>query len=169
MSEDFESFEEEVYIPKESKRPAFIKVLAILSWIYVGIAMIGGLINSLASSESQLESLDDAIAIYQDMDPDVMPFSEDMIEFLEASKENYKINGFLQLFLILIEGIAVFMMFNLKKIGFWLYTIAQLGILLLIVFLFPLDNFVTIISLVINGIIILIFEILYAVNLKHMK
>ena len=36
------------------KRPAFITVLAILSWIYVAIGVLDALVNSLSSEEKQM-------------------------------------------------------------------------------------------------------------------
>ena len=45
------------------KRPAFITVLAILSWVYVAIGVLSALVNSLSSEEAQIEKIDEAIAI----------------------------------------------------------------------------------------------------------
>ena len=50
------------------KRPAFITVLAILSWVYVAIGVLSALANSLSSEEKQMQQIDQAIAIYDDMD-----------------------------------------------------------------------------------------------------
>jgi len=70
---------------------------------------------------------------------------------------------------VLLEGFAVFMMFNLKKTGFWLYTLSQVGMLSIMMYIFPMDNTLTMVTLFFSGLLILVFEILYAVNLKHMK
>lgn len=151
------------------KRPTFILVLAILSWIYVGIGLVSGLINSLTPKDTQMESLDNAIEVYQDMDEEIMPYKYDMIEFMEITKENYKLNSLLQVILFLIEGLGVFMMFNLHRRGFWIYTLSQVGFLSLILIFFPMGNVMTIFSFVFMLFIVLLFEILYAVNLKHMS
>ena len=95
------------------KRPAFITVLAILSWVYVAIGVFSALANSLSSEEAQIEKIDEAIAIYDSMDD--MPFLDDSVAVLEASRDNLRVTNLGNLIFLLIEGIAVFMMFNLKK------------------------------------------------------
>jgi len=149
------------------KRPAFITVLAILSWVYVAIGVVGALANSLSSEEKQMAQIDEAIAIYDDMDE--MPFLDDSIAVLEASRDNLRITNLGNLIFLLIEGIAVFMMFNLKRNGFWLYTLAQIGLVSLIIMVMPWPNSITTLTVVFTVFIVLLFEILYAVNLKHMK
>lgn len=169
MSEqDLEVFDDgDILHESPRKRPVFILVLAILSWLWVAIGVLGGIINSLSSLEKQEEAIDTAIAIYEDADE--MPMRDDLIAFMVASKENIKLNNLGQLIILLIEGIAVYMMFMLKKSGFWLYTLAQVAFLGMLIYIFPYPNFVTTLTVMLYAIIILIFEILYAVNLKHMQ
>jgi len=149
------------------KRPAFITVLAILSWIYVAIGVLGALVNSLSSEEKQMAQIDEAIAVYDGMDE--MPFLDDSIAVLEASRDNLRITNLGNLIFLLVEGIAVFMMFNLKRNGFWLYTLAQIGLVSLIIIVMPWPNLISTLTVVVTLFLVLLFEILYAVNLKHMK
>ena len=100
---------------------------------------------------------------------DEMPFRDDMIESAEASKENFRVTNLGNLIFLLIEGIAVFMMFNLKRNGFWLYTLAQIGLVSLVIMVMPWPNIYLHLTVVFTLFIVLLFEILYAVNLKHMK
>jgi len=167
-NEDLEVFDDgEFNNQAPRKRPVFILVLAILSWVYVAIGLLGALVNSFSSHEKQEEAIDEAIAIYENTDE--MPMRDDMIEFMEASRDTVKISNFGQLILMLVEGIAVYMMFQLKRSGFWLYTIAQIGFLGLFMYILPSDNIVTTLTMVFYIFIVLLFEILYAVNLKHMR
>ena len=149
------------------KRPAFITVLAILSWVYVAIGVLSALVNSLSSEEAQIEKIDEVIAIYDSMDD--MPFLDDSLAVMEASRDNVRITNLGNLIFLLIEGIAVFMMFNLKRNGFWLYTLAQIGLVSLIIMVMPWPNIISTLTVVFTVFIVLLFEILYAVNLKHMK
>jgi len=166
--QDLEVFDDGEFNNEEPrKRPTFITVLAILSWIYVAIGVLGALVNSLSSEEKQMEQIDQAIAVYDDMDE--MPFLDDSIAVLEASRDNLRITNLGNLIFLLIEGIAVFMMFNLKRNGFWLYTLAQIGLVSLIIMVMPWPNSITTLTVVFTVFIVLLFEILYAVNLKHMK
>lgn len=156
-------------VTEVKKRPTFILVLAILSWLYVGIGLVSGLMSSLTPKDVQIENMDKAIEVYEDMDETMMPYKYDMIEFMEITKENYKLNSLLQVVLLLIEGLGVFMMFNLHRRGFWIYTLSQEGFLSLILIFFPMSNVITVFSFVFMIFIVLLFEILYAVNLKHMS
>ena len=149
------------------KRPAFITVLAILSWVYVAIGVFSALANSLSSEEAQIEKIDEAIAIYDSMDD--MPFLDDSVAVLEASRDNLRVTNLGNLILLLIEGIAVFMMFNLKRNGFWLYTIAQIGLVSLMIMVMPWPNLISTLTVCVTLFLVILFEILYAVNLKHMK
>jgi hypothetical protein len=149
------------------KRPAFITVLAILSWVYVAIGVLGALVNSLSSEEKQMQQIDQAIAIYDDMDD--VPFLADSVAVLEASRDNLRVTNLGNLIFLLIEGVAVFMMFNLKRNGFWLYTLAQIGLVSLMIMVMPWPNLISTLTVVVTLFLVLLFEILYAVNLKHMK
>ncbi|MDG2226827.1 MAG: hypothetical protein P8L20_03750 [Flavobacteriales bacterium] len=149
------------------KRPAFITVLAILSWVYVAIGVFSALANSLSSEEAQIEKIDEAIAIYDSMDD--MPFLDDSVAVLEASRDNLRVTNLGNLIFLLIEGIAVFMMFNLKRNGFWLYTIAQIGLVSLMIMVMPWPNLIPTLTVCVTLFLVILFEILYAVNLKHMK
>ena len=149
------------------KRPTFITVLAILSWVYVAFGVLSALVNSFSSEEKKIEQIDQAIAVYEDTDE--MPLRDEFIELAEASKENLRITNLGNLIFLLIEGIAVFMMFNLKRNGFWLYTIAQIGMVSLAIMVMPWPNIISTLSIAFTLFLVLLFEILYAVNLKHMK
>ena len=113
------------------------------------------------------KGIDQAIAIYDGMDE--MPLLDDSIAALEASKDNLRITNLGNLIFLLIEGIAVFMMFNLKRNGFWLYTLAQIGLVSLLIMVMPWPNIISTLTVVFTLFLVLLFEILYAVNLKHMK
>jgi hypothetical protein len=167
-NQDLEVFDDGEFdneVPR--KRPAFITVLAILSWIYVAIGVLGALVNSFSSEEKQMQQIDEAIAIYDNMDE--MPFLDDSVAVLEASRDNLRITNLGNLIFLLIEGIAVFMMFNLKRNGFWLYTLAQIGLVSLLIMVMPWPNIISTLTVVFTLFLVLLFEILYAVNLKHMK
>ena len=167
-NQDLEVFDDEEFNNEAPrKRPAFITVLAILSWIYVAIGVLSALVNSLSSEEKQMQQIDQAIAIYDDMDE--MPLLDDSIAVLEASKDNLRITNLGNLIFLLVEGVAVFMMFNLKRNGFWLYTLAQIGLVSLVIMVMPWPNMISTLTIVFTLFLVLLFEILYAVNLKHMK
>jgi len=167
MKDNIEIFEE----PKEStsinKRPKFLTVLCILSWVNISFTLIGSIMNSFTSEQDQQAVIDQQIAIYSEVD---MPLiKDDLIEFMTVKKENIKSETLINLILMLVEGLAVYLMFILYKNGFWLYTGVQASILGFLFINSPSDNYFTTITIAISGFIIIIFEILYALNLKYMK
>ena len=96
-------------------------------------------------------------------------FLDDSVAVMEASRDNLRVTNLGNLIFLLIEGIAVFMMFNLKRNGFWLYTIAQIGLVSLMIMVMPWPNLISTLTLCVTLFLVILFEILYAVNLKHMK
>ncbi|MFT7346567.1 MAG: hypothetical protein ACI9CP_001019, partial [Cryomorphaceae bacterium] len=67
-----------------------------------------------------------------------------------------------------LSAFGAFMMFKLRKTGFWVYVLAKvLGLIAVLAFLGV--NVLTIIVVSFAGFIGLIMAILYAVNRKHMS
>jgi hypothetical protein len=86
---------------------------------------------------------------------------------LEAMSKNLDlITGANCLFAIL-SLLGVFMMFKLKKNGFYLYTFANVFWLLVPLGLIDFDA--TFVNTMIGAVISAIFIIMYAINLKHME
>ena len=170
MNEEMEVFDNEDFTPEgSSKRPTFILVLAILSWIYVGIGLIGQIGSMFGDGEAERLETERAIATFEATEGLDEEYKEEMVEFLEVSMEKKKPMGLMQLVLLLIEGMGVFLMFQLKKVGYVVYTISQIGFILLPFIFFPLDNFATTTSIITIIVLVGIFQVLYGVNLKHMK
>lgn len=71
------------------------------------------------------------------------------------------------LVLSILSIIALFLMWNLKKAGFYLYLVANLS-LIFVPAMFVGFNWVSILAMGAGGFFGIVFMILYAVNLKHM-
>ncbi len=137
------------------KRPVFLTVLCILSFIAAGFVIIGGIIGYLAVAAVSAVA-DGAMAGMEGM--------EGMGEVVTAA------SGAGNVLTLLIVGVAltvvaligVIMMWKLKKTGFYVYTGAQvIGIVVPIVLgsAFP----------VVGTIITAGFVVMYGLNLKHMS
>ncbi|WP_372750885.1 hypothetical protein [Labilibaculum sp.] len=161
-------------ITTPKKRPTFLTVLCILSFIGSGGF---GLLNSLyqfATFESSypknaeklslvLEQLEDA-----GMDSGFMyTNAQNSLIQLEKMSQNLGIITGANCLFALLSLLGVFMMFKLKKNGFYLYLGANLFWILVPLALIDFDAtlFMTMVSAGITA----LFVILYAVNLKHMK
>jgi hypothetical protein len=151
------------------KRPDFITVLAILSWVFVGYAVVIRVFSSQASPDEMEIQFAAMEASMQSNTELAERIKDDFLEYYQVNNDNFSVLNFGQLLFLLLEGIAIYMMFTLKRMGFWLYTIAQIGFIGVCFYVFPADNLMATFVLTYYIFIILLFEILYAVNLKHMK
>lgn len=133
-----------------TKRPVFLTVLCILTYIWSGITCFASLITPLISDMAV-----EAIQSSPTFDESEMKYN---MAVLKAGWE-YHAPIFLMGLLSLVGAI---LMWNLKKIGFHLYTAANIAILFIPTLIIDLP-------ITIAGVLITLgFIIMYAVNLKNM-
>ena len=160
---DAEDFNQEA--PK--KRPAFITVLAILSWVFIGY---GTLIRVLGITVTEEQHEEQMVVVYEEVEKlGDSTLGVDMVNYKITEHENRKFSNLSQLIFLFLEGFAVFMMFKLKRNGYWLYTIAQIGFIAMVFYVLPGENVISKMAITYYLFIIILFQILYGVNLKHMK
>lgn len=160
-------------IETPKKRSTFLTVLCILSFIGSG----GGLLYSVyqyATFEStypaQMEKLTTGLEQLEEAGMDSGFFynsAENEIVRLEKMSQNLDLISGSQSLFMLLSLLGVFMMFKLKKNGFYLYTIINYFGLLIPLVLIDFDA--SIMNVIIGGVITTIFVILYAIQLKHME
>ena len=97
------------------KRPGFLKVLCILSFIGIGFAVIGGIYN-LLTFQTAIEGLRMASAFLGDV-------GESFDKFIQWGTTVYIINIVAALLCL----VGVYMMWNLKKTGFYIYLIGEIA------------------------------------------
>ena len=93
----------------------------------------------------------------------------DMIATAEKGDENAKTLGYSNLAFSLISLAGVWMMWNLKKTGFWLYLLASIGGLAVMFSVLGGGGLFANITSILAVVITAVFIILYGVNLKHMR
>lgn len=149
------------------KRPVFLTVLCILTWVGSGIGFLSGLVGlfTLSAAQKTYGELERA-AIQETMFGD-MPSLEDYIFWTNVSNATTLLTGALCI-------LGAILMFQLKKVGFFLYVggcvIAIVVSLMSINVLMPsgLAGF-GMIAVVLGAMVSVAFIIMYGVNLKHMK
>jgi hypothetical protein len=155
MSDNLEN--EQPLTPMPVKRPSGLTVICILTFIFSGLMFISS-------------SFD---CIYYNYLPEFIKSSSfsKVISGIEGLAETMKamiaVNIWFYIFNALLSGISLtgaFLMFRLRKVGFHLYTLSQ--ILLMIVPLIYLPGYKTDIA---NTVITAIFIFLYYTNLRIMK
>lgn len=165
---------EQEYQP--TAKPTFLVVLAVLSFISMGLNFLQYLFSFISGPMNQ-----DAWEVYEATMYESVGQMNDlewsgMAQMVEqviqmsymANFDYFVLNNLLQLIAVLIGGAGVFMMLRLKKIGFHLYVIYSLLPVVIMYLLFPTEviaTFVVVSTLVVSA----IFCLLYALNLKHMK
>lgn len=156
-------------------RPTFLTVLCVLSFI----AGLWGLWSGFESAftdkpqreieeakvemEKQMAELGDQAA-----NPMVQSVMESGITMLEKAAENAKPMGYGEIVVALLSLFGVWQMWNLKKMGFWIYVLAAvIGLVLPLVLMG--GGLLAILGIGAVGLVSLLFIILYGLNLKHMS
>ena len=153
-------------------RPTFLTVICILTFIGSGLSLLSNGI-SLVNGKLTEEQLEDRIyEISKTYDKDGPEFqkviTKKSIELQQLNNENFYAITSTNFFVALLALVGAFMMFKLDRRGFGIYILAQI-IPIVVSFIYFGNNIVSTITSVILIFISLIFIIMYAVNLKHMK
>lgn len=157
-----------------AQRPTFLTVLCILSFIGGLWGVVEGFRTGFTDKAQQdLEQarveIEEAMGAMQGQESE---FAQRIMEqgmiMAEQAAAQAKSLGIVGLVTSLISLLGVWMMWNLRKTGFWVYTLAALvGLIAPLYFLgFSTMAFI---ALGFGGLVSIVFIILYAVNLKHMR
>jgi hypothetical protein len=141
----------------ETTRPAFLKVLCILTWVGSGIGLISGLIGLLGASAYENIDFGDAA--------------------LNASMEKMKMIQYVSLACIVLCIIGSVMMWQMKKAGFYIYAIGEIAPIAVSFIVLgelatsggAIGGGIAASAGIIGAIFPLAFVIMYGLNLKHLK
>lgn len=153
------------------KRPTFLTVLCILSFIAGGWGVIGGIINlmSAPSADEVRAQLEGSMSGMGDMEGAealgglMNSMADTAVKAAEAAKP-MAIGGIV---IALISLFGVWKMWNLQKQGFWIYVAACIASFILPM-IFLGGGLLAAMSAGVGGLISIVFIILYGLNLKHM-
>lgn len=155
----------------KEKRGTFLLVLCILSWVFIGYSFIMGLVSLAGGTqklEEQLVQADMTNAFSQDTGNDMAnSILSSANEMIIKTIENFYPLQMSNLVVLLIGALAVYMMFQLKKSGFYLYVLYTI-LIPAISFYFLGANMIVIMAVGLNMFFGVLFLILYGVNLKRM-
>ncbi len=149
---------------KPKKRPVFITVLCILTWVGSGIALIQSLVGLASNPTAELEEFKNT------------PGADVVFEqgFLDDFIFWSNISNWVAILVSIMCIVGAILMFQLKKNGFYLYVagcvISAVVSFMAISYLMPKEfAWIGQIAVVFSVLISVAFIIMYAVNLKHMK
>lgn len=155
------------------KRPTLLTVICILSFIGGALGLWEGYKN--AFTDAPAKDLEEAKVQIQESleqlgaDNPMAGMMEETLAMAEKSVENAKTLGYSNLAFSLISLVGVWLMWNLKKTGFWLYLLASVGGLVVMFSVLGGGGLFANITSIVAVIITVVFIILYGVNLKHMR
>lgn len=149
-----------------AKRPTFITVLCILSFVGIAVSLIGGIMNYF--TYSALASTGDMFGgLKTDAGEDLNKAMDAMAGALGMDYGKMAMSALIQALLNIPILIGVLMMWKQRKMGFWIYSIFEVGqaVLPLIMGLGLVGGMMATVGLIFS----IVFVILYGVNLKHMS
>ena len=146
-------------------RPTFLTVLCILTFIGSGWGLINNLFQLVMFTPERLVAQIQQITNMAGAEAQPSWFSSIMsssLEVLQTTIMHGKAIYSLAALCAVISLIGAFMMYKLKRNGFYLYAIAQIG-------QYSGWNNVVLISMAMSGFLALVFIILYGLNYSKLK
>ncbi len=163
------------------KRPMFLTVLCILTFIFSALTIINGIASALMSNMVGQNAMAvkqlDSISNIMTMDSLVSPqekagqqFVEKMIESTISAITPEKIRNaaFANIAYGVFTLLGALLMWRLRKSGFWIYVLGVIIAIAAPVAIYGTGNWLGLISSIGMGLVGLVFIILYAVNIKHL-
>ncbi|MFT6983651.1 MAG: hypothetical protein ACJAUD_002430 [Crocinitomicaceae bacterium] len=162
-------------IEVRGKRPNFLTVLCILSFVYLGFGLFGGL-GGIASGPSSSEEMQQAKVAMAKQVGDMknqgldswVPAMQKVGRMVEQMNENHYLASFINLLITLLGIFAVYLMIRGGKLGFHLYIsyciLATIGVYFY-VSAANVPSFIVMFNFVFSG----LFIFMYSRNLKWMR
>lgn len=162
----------QVVLPK--KRPTFITVLCILTFVWsgaYGILYIGYDYLTFEKTYPQKAAMfAETIENLEDAGQDSGMIYDGMVKgqyVLEKTAQDFNTFYLANIFFALLSVLGAFLMFKMKKTGFYVYAGSNLFWMLVPIALIGME--VGMMTLAMGAGITILFIILYGVNLKHME
>ena len=165
---------EELDLSNGLKRPVFLKVISVLSFVYLGfqsIKLFLGLIEGKLNSDELIEKKVQLTKIFRMFDDGSEQVTESIRTtglILEQTNDSYWLVQILTLIIVAIGVSSVMKMFNGYRIGFHFYIIYSL-ISVGSIYLYLSPNLVSMPSLLMDVLISGLFIFMYSRNLHWMK
>ncbi len=157
---------EQTTVLEPAKRPTFITVLCVLSFVGIAISLIGGIMNYF--TYSALAATGDMFGgLKTDAGQDLNNAMNAMASAIGMDYPKMAMSALVQALFNIPILIGVLMMWKQRKVGFWVYTVFEViqAILPLVMGLGLIGGVTSILMLIFA----ILFIVLYGVNLKHMS
>jgi hypothetical protein len=160
-----------------AKRPSFLTVLCILSFIGSCYFIFNGIttyMNADASSQMISSALDSArVEVQKEVGSDdkAGQMADKMLAGVSKMSDPklMKQNALYMILANILSLGGAYLMFQQRKMGFWIYLLGTGIFILSPVIVFGATNFMSLGMTLLYGLVGLVFAVLYALNLKHMR
>jgi uncharacterized membrane protein (DUF2068 family) len=157
-------------------RPTFLTVLCILTFIGSGWAIVSGISTYLTANatagvaEAAMQDAREQIANAGESNAG-SKMAEKMLSGASdvLKPENLKKSALFSIVAAVFTLLGAVLMFQLKKTGFWLYVLGTIISIVGPFVIFGAANLITMLSTIGTAFIGIIFVVLYALNLKHLR
>jgi hypothetical protein len=154
----------------DHKRPDFLTVVCILSFVGLGWRIFRSLMDAVAGTFISNFSfvLDDVV---QDLEAEGDPatgFAADIVASVQKLLEHISIIALMVILFSIMALIGVILIWNLKKAGFYIYTVFRILILLTPVIVIGL-NIISLSMVAAGTVFAALFITLYGIHLKYLK
>ena len=153
----------------KEKRGSFLLVISILSWVFIGFMILSTAISYFTGVEKLQEQIDLSMDQINQETGNAFADSiiQDAIGVMEKSITNFYAIQLSTMISLLIGALAVYLMFQLKKAGFFLYLLYT--VMFSAISFYYLGSGMTVwLAQALYIFFGIAFVILYAVNLKRM-
>ncbi|MEG0796794.1 MAG: hypothetical protein RR397_09885 [Odoribacter sp.] len=159
---------------KKVQRPTLLIVLCVLTFIGSGWSVLSNLFSmftaGLMNSNMQMEQYSNMAGQMEDGGvtsflSGILNSSMEVLQVTIAHANEIAVMGIV---LSVISLLGAVMMFQLKRLGFYLYTASQILALFILPY-FAGFSIAVLIGMLSSGLFAILFIILYAVNLKYMN
>ena len=160
---------DETNMTMKERRGPFLTTLCILSWVGIGLGLMSTLFSYMKGADAtavdlaKLENMDNMGA----SNPLAESFLGGSLDMLRKTVENFEAINLSTMFVLLLGGLSIFMMYNLKKMGFVIYLVYCIGAPAISLY-FLGDSQMLLTTVGIGIFFSIAFVIMYGVNVKRM-
>lgn len=156
----------------DKKRPTALLVFCILSWFAMGLELQSTVSSLITGPMSDEEVRTLTLTMLEGQNAEAIElmgwFFEEIILFFDIVTENFLFLNLSYLFIDLLGVVAVFLMFNMKRVGYPLYIAYSVLAVFLMSYLFS-GLSMGIAAIIFSSVISVVFILLYGSQLKRMK
>jgi hypothetical protein len=173
----FKQISMEATSPTGIKRPGFLTVLCILSFIgscYFIFSGVTTYMNADASSQmisSALDSAREEVKKEVGTDDRAGQMADKMLSGVSKMSDPklMKQNALYMILANILSLGGAYLMFQQRKMGFWIYLLGTAIFILSPIIVFGATNLMSLGMTFLYGLVGVVFAVLYALNLKHMR